>query len=183
MELDKIDTSKSKMQSVKQRFFALRNGVVADMLRKAGSPYRIIFGLNLPQLQQLAAVFGKDEELADLLWNDKSVRESRLLAPMLLDASALSPAKASAWLNDLTGSTEELDLLCHSLLRKVDFAEELFDTLCHDDEPLRRYVALRLGFALMNRCPEKIRDFAIKEKEKNNPVTLNVARQLSAEFE
>ncbi len=39
---------------IKQRLYAMRNGVIADSLRNAGSPYRSIFGLNLPQLTEIA---------------------------------------------------------------------------------------------------------------------------------
>ena len=35
----------NEMQIVKRHFFAMRNGIIADTLRRAGSPYHIIFGL------------------------------------------------------------------------------------------------------------------------------------------
>lgn len=58
----------SRLQHVKRRFFAMRNGVIADTYRRAGSPFRIIFGLNLPQITEIAAEFAPDSELAAELW-------------------------------------------------------------------------------------------------------------------
>ena len=45
----------NQMQIIKRRFFAMRNGIIADTLRKAGLDYRMIFGLNLPQITDIAA--------------------------------------------------------------------------------------------------------------------------------
>ena len=44
----------NQMQIIKRRFFAMRNGIIADTLRKAGLDYRMIFGLNLPQITDIA---------------------------------------------------------------------------------------------------------------------------------
>ena len=74
---------KKQMQHIKSRFFALRNGVIADRLRKSGSPYKIIFGLMLPQMEQIAGECVPSKELAEMLWNNRSTRESRLLASMV----------------------------------------------------------------------------------------------------
>ncbi len=46
-------TSYSRMQEMKRAIYAMRNGVVADALRSARSPYRFIMGVNLPQLKEI----------------------------------------------------------------------------------------------------------------------------------
>ena len=76
-------TQFNDMQVVKRRFFAMRNGAVADNMRKLGANYRIIFGLNLPQIVEIANETPHDEVLAEALWQIKSTRESQLLAPMI----------------------------------------------------------------------------------------------------
>ena len=53
--MEATETSFNDMQTVKRAFFAMRNGVIADTLRRAGSPFKIIFGLNLPQISEIAA--------------------------------------------------------------------------------------------------------------------------------
>ena len=52
----------------------MRNGIVADTLRKAGSPYRIIFGLNQPQISEIARVTGCNHEMAETLLADNHTR-------------------------------------------------------------------------------------------------------------
>ena len=64
------------MQTVKRRFFAMRNGVIADVLRKGGSPFRTIFGLNLPQIAEIAADTGK--------LPDNNIIHATITVPILL---------------------------------------------------------------------------------------------------
>lgn len=54
----------NQIQLIKRRFFAMRNGIVADTIRKVGFDYRMIFGLNLPQLKDIAAELPHTVELA-----------------------------------------------------------------------------------------------------------------------
>lgn len=137
------------MQQLKRRLFAMRNGVVADSLRRAGCPHRIIFGLNLPQLNEIAAEFGQSEELAEELWADKPLRESVLLAPMLFPVDKLTMEKA----RELAGGVmwyEDADILCFKLLRKASFAAELAAELCAKTDRLARYTGLRLYFTIIS---------------------------------
>jgi len=71
------------MQQIKHQFYAMRNGAIADNMRRQGAPYRIIFGVNLPQLNEIARNTAKSAEMAEALWNNTSTRESMLLAPMI----------------------------------------------------------------------------------------------------
>lgn len=80
------------IQEVKRYFFAYRNGVVADVLRRGGSGFRTLFGVQLAVLSQLAREIGYDDELARQLWEDSDVRESRLLSYYLMDPSHLTDA-------------------------------------------------------------------------------------------
>lgn len=143
MILEYKDTAYNPMQAVKRRFFALRNGILADTLRKAGSPYRFIFGLNLPQLMDLAGEIGKDNELADQLHANGTTRCSRLLAPMVHHRNSLDPEKASQWLNDVL-SHEEADVLCNQLIRHQPYAMELVEPLLTSELELPQYTGLRL---------------------------------------
>lgn len=104
------------MQMVKRRFFAMRNGVIADMLRRAGSPYRIIFGLNLPQIAEIAADCGRNASLARRLWANSTTRCSRLMAPMLMDAADFSRDEVIKMALEIADS-ETADIFCHRFLR------------------------------------------------------------------
>lgn len=128
------------LRDVKQRFFAFRNGLLADMLRRQGaSTHRTIFGLNVPQLREIAAEAGTDPELAELLWADADVRESRLLAPMVAAPTADAFGKM-----DRVQTAEEADILCHSLLRRCPDAMDAAKSRLADPAPLVQYCALRL---------------------------------------
>lgn len=137
------------MQSVKREFFALRNGVIADVMRRAGSPFRIIFGLNLPQLVEIAGRIGEDAELSQLLWENRSTRCSMLLAPMIMPREGLTMGRAAELVEE-SPSVEVVDVLCHRLLRHLDFAENLVEELMESAQDMNRYAGLRLAFNLLN---------------------------------
>lgn len=57
----------NQIQEIKRRFFAMRNGIVADTMRKGGLGYKMVFGLNLPQIVEIAADITPSRELAEQL--------------------------------------------------------------------------------------------------------------------
>lgn len=124
IHIDKVMT----LQEIKKEFFTYRNGAVADTLRKAGMPYAVIFGLNVPQLGDIARrVADKSEErdaLGRQLWADTKVRESRLLACWVLDPVKLSQEEAAEMMAAVQ-TREEADILAFRLLRRLPYAEEL----------------------------------------------------------
>lgn len=118
-------------KEVRKQMFAFRNGIIADTLRRAGLPHEVIFGLNLPQIKEIATPLLEAEEgasdceqtaatheLALRLWADEKCREARLLACHLFD-----PARADEeFLLGIVGSLrsrEEADVLRLRLLRKL----------------------------------------------------------------
>lgn len=169
----------SPMQMVKRRLFAMRNGVIADSLRKAGCPRRIVFGVNLPQLADIAAEFGPSRELADALWNDTACRESILLAPMMYPAQELSIEKARE-VCDAMLWPEDADILCFKLLRKASFAPELAAELCRSQLPISRYAGLRLWFNIVAQHPQEALEAAEAELSRQNPIS-NLASMLAEE--
>lgn len=133
-----------ELKEVKQQFFALRNGLLADSLRKQASlPHKLIFGLNIIQLRTLAVKIGRDSNLAATLWDDSDCRESRLLAPMI------QPEPQAGWLAEVR-TPEEADILCHASLRHHPRALELVQETALSPEPLLQYSTLRL---LLNLLP------------------------------
>ena len=140
--------SPERYAELKQRVYVMRNGVTADSLRSAGCPYRLIFGLNLPQLTEIAAEYGPDPEMARELRLHSDLRENVLLAPMLFPPEALTFDEALDWVNECRWA-EDADILCFKLLRRVPFAAELADALCASDRPLDRYTGLRLHLGIL----------------------------------
>lgn len=140
------------MQMIKRHLFAMRNGVIADTLRRGGSPFSIIFGVNLPQLTEIAATHGPDRELAEKLWANTTTRESMLLAPMLMPREDFSEDQAIRWAEQ-SPCPEVTDVLCLKLLRHQPYALDLVRKLADDPKPMSRYAALRL---MCNLAPQNI---------------------------
>lgn len=166
-----------ELREVKQRFFALRNGLLADMLRKQCQlPHKVIFGLNLPQIKQIAAEAGINNDLAAQLWADTDVRESRLLAPMLRSADT-----AALEMLLQVRSVEEADVLCHSLLRRCPKAEDAAIVTLKSPDPLIRYAALRLLLNLWPASSATLRN--VLRIIPFHPITDGIVRQISREIE
>ena len=79
----------------------MRNGAVADYMRRMGAPYKIIFGVNLPHLSEIASETVPSQELARQLWANSSTRESMLLAPMIFRRALHKTAQALAVCKDV----------------------------------------------------------------------------------
>lgn len=137
---------------LKQRVYVMRNGVVADTLRAGGCPYRLIFGLNLPQLREIAAEYGPDESLARELLAHPDLRENILMAMLLYPREALTVETAREWIGHVRW-TEDADLLCFTLLRHADFAPAIASELCGGDDRLHRYTGLRLWLSQASKAP------------------------------
>lgn len=176
MEISKFDSRFSQIQNIKRKFFALRNGALANQLRNTGAPYRIIFGLNQMQLKEIAQSIGKDSALAMELWKEDGVRESRLLAPMIMSVEDIN-LEMTKQLLDSIQTPEEADTLCNRLLRDMDCAKDI--ALKHYEEnpdiPLKRYAALRLLASNTVKWPHEALQVAISEKECKCPLTITAA--------
>lgn len=151
--MEESQTKYSPMQALKRAMFAMRNGVVADALRQGGSPFKIIFGVNLPQLAEIAARCGQSKEFACEVWANSTTRESMLIAPMLMPPEAFDRALALEWVSQVP-CPEVADVLCLKLLRRTDYALSLAVDLSASDVPLTRYTGLRLMCNLAPAHPE-----------------------------
>lgn len=135
------------MDNIKKEFFAFRNGITADILRKAGMPYKVIYGLQIPQIAQIAKQYTPDMNLADKLWDDKGVRESRLLATYLFPTGEVTMEKAIELMQSVQ-TQEESDMLAFRLLKRLPFAQSLLQIAAHElkiedyaAESLRRHLS------------------------------------------
>lgn len=122
------------IKEIKKFFFTYRNGMIADTLRKAGMDYKIIFGLNVPQLSDISRRINEDrEKLAEELWNDSEVRESRLLACWLFNPENVSEERAMEMMHSVK-TREEADILAFKLLRYLPFAKSLISETDTDSD-------------------------------------------------
>lgn len=135
--------NQSRLKEIKQQFFAFRNGMLADTLRTL-YPYKIIFGLNVPQLAEIYRNIGTDASLASLLWEEKHVRESRLLACYLFDVQSMDEETVMKLIADVQ-TQEEADMLSFRLLKHLPFAKEILDKTASADCEPERLVARSLA--------------------------------------
>lgn len=150
-----MSTDNRLIQEIRKEFFAFRNGIVADKLRKAGDPHSMIMGCLLVDIQAIAqrakGTIGDDEQLAALaqeLWNDTKSRECRLVAPMLYPVHEMTLEKALQW-SQTVETVEIADNLCHKLLRHTADADDLFRRLIADERPMVKYTGYRLLLNLL----------------------------------
>lgn len=192
------------MQRVKRRFFAMRNGDLAQQMAERGARYRINFGLNLPQVNEIARDFlpgGKehmavdggqpplpeDFDMADFarrLRDNTTTRESMLIAPMLFPVGELTEDEALEWVRSVP-TPEVADVLCLKLLRNHPSALVLVERLLSDESSLARYAALRLSLNLLQ-CgkvtPESILIPFETEESRREPLTVSLCRQIRDEI-
>ena len=68
---------------------------IAGMARFGITP-KINYGISMPKLQSMAKRIGKNHKLALELWKT-GVRDARLLASLIADPQAITPAQADSW--------------------------------------------------------------------------------------
>lgn len=173
-------TEFNEMQAVKRRFFAMRNGVVADALRKGGSKFRIIFGLNMPQISEIAAEAGTDRDLAEALWANRTTRESMLLAPMIFPLSEMTADKAVEMAGDID-DVEIADNYVLRVVRKIPYREAVIARLWNSDKAISRYMALRAVYADVETDSRRAVDMAEMEMARREPLTFNLARMVASD--
>lgn len=133
------------IKAIRQKFFVLRNGVLSDRLREAGYPYKLIFGLMIPDIASIAReIGGEDLSLARQLWVDDGVRESRLLACYLFPREGMTYNDAMALARSVK-TEEEADMLCFRLLKHLPFAAQIVDETRESEDPLARYLSRMLA--------------------------------------
>ncbi len=170
------------IQTIKRKLYAMRNGITADALRRAGSPHRLIFGVNLPQLSEIAANSPRSAEIARTLWNDTALRESMLLAPMLFPPEDMTYEESCRWLETSSG-TECADILCHKLLRHLPYARQLAFDYVEAQNPLWRYSAFRILWHFITGDSADILSAAQQELAKKEPMTTRLATQTIDEIQ
>lgn len=164
---------------LKQRVYVMRNGVLADQLRAAGCPYRLIWGVSLPQIKEIARENGYDRDAAMLFFGLDSLRENFLTAVMLFPPDGLGRDDVAPWLDRMRWS-EDADVLTHTLLLGQPYADEVAEELTRSDDRLRRYAGLRLYLGLVQRHP--VESLAAARREAERPDALsNLAAMLADE--
>lgn len=122
------------INDIKKELRASMNGILSARMREAGMPFRLIFGVELPRLRSIADEFPQDAELADQLWS-QNIRETRLLAIMLMPPKDFTPERANAWAETMI-TAEEAQVLAMILLPKTNEAKQVCLDWLGEGKPL-----------------------------------------------
>ncbi|MDE7092625.1 MAG: hypothetical protein K2O43_04290, partial [Muribaculaceae bacterium] len=80
-------------------------------------------------------------------------------------------------------STEVVDIICHRLVRHLDFAPALADDLIKSPASMSRYAALRLYLNIISKYTDQALAAARSEDHRNDSLTQSIARQIIDESE
>lgn len=108
---------------IKKELRASMNGILSARMRNAGMPFRLIYGVELPRLRNIATEFPQDATLANHLWQ-LNIRETRLLAIMLMPVDDFTTENATSWAETMV-TAEEAQILAMVLLPKHNEAGKL----------------------------------------------------------
>jgi len=114
-------------------------------MARFGITAKCVYGVSIPVLRNMAKEIGKDQKLAQKLWDHES-RETRILAAMVGEPEKISERQMDIWVNGFD-SWEVCDQAIMNLFEKTTYAyQKAFEWYKRDEEFVRR-----AGFVLMAR--------------------------------
>lgn len=122
-----------EVKEIKQSFRLLMNGVTASSMRQKGVEYKLNWGVNILDLQRMAADYGKDYELAVELWKE-DIRECKLLATMIMPAEEMPSEMVDIWMEQ-TRSQEMIEMAVFNLYQHLPYAaQKAFQWMAADND-------------------------------------------------
>ena len=175
----------SRINDIKSELRLYMNGMLAQSLRERGLRYRLIFGIELPRLKEIAARYEQDHNLSQALWKE-DIRECRILAGYLQPADSFLPEMADIWL-DAMHDTEIIDYTCINLFRRLPYAKDKALQWIASDAVLTQYAGYRLMSHLLRsneasplspRDRDELFDQAEATASSSNPLLQQIAREI-----
>lgn len=118
------------------------NGVTAASMREKGLNYKLIWGISIQHLQEMAAeIIEKTPDvedqfvLATQLW-DEDIRECKILATLVMPHELLNKETAEQWVASLT-TQEMAEWLSFNLLRYTPYAREIAEKAIESNNRLQ----------------------------------------------
>lgn len=104
-----------------KRSFRLRmNGIVSASMRQKGVQGYLNWGIQFPELRQMAQSYDQDYDLAIALWKE-NVRECKILATLLMPRRVMSHDMVSLWMEQ-TETLEIGEYATYNVFQYVDNA-------------------------------------------------------------
>ncbi len=122
-----------EIRKIKKALRSNMNGVLSAQMREAGMPYKLVFGVQLPALQHIASEFQPNRKLAQALWNE-SIRESKMLACMLMPADEFTSEIADIWVQEIPTAEIAQIFVMHLFCKSPKSAETAFEWIASEEE-------------------------------------------------
>lgn len=111
---------KEQLREIKTQLRLSMNGVASQSMREKGLVYKLNFGVELPRIKGIAAIYEKNHELAQELWKE-DIRECKILAGMLQPVDTFFPEIADIWVENIA-NMEIAELTCMNLFQNLPYA-------------------------------------------------------------
>lgn len=132
------------MRVIKAELRSAMNGIASAAIRQSGMGYKLVFGVELPRLRQIASEFmpsspdenSRARRLAVALW-DENIRECKMLAILIFPPTEFDGDMADVWISSLQPQQAELaQLLSMEILCRLPQAADLSFLWMADERPL-----------------------------------------------
>ena len=130
------------VRQIKAQLRLFMNGVLSQSLREKGLKYRLIFGVELPRLKEIASGYEQSHELAQALWKE-DIRECKILAAYLQPTETFDPELADFWMEGIS-NTELADYVCMALFRRLPYASQKAFQWMASEHRMEVYTGFRL---------------------------------------
>jgi len=139
--LDNNDSEKN-YQALISKIKLLRNGDIADAMKRTGAEYKMNWGVSLVILRQIAKEFQPDHVLALKLWN-KQWRETMILATLLDEPQKVTEEQMDFWTKSFENN-ETAEIASTHLWVKSKFAFAKALEWCRGKKHLVRFTGIHL---------------------------------------
>ena len=115
-------TFAEQLREIKKELRGVMNGVVSQSMREKGLNYKVIFGVELHRLREMAETLPHSPELAGMLWKE-NIRECRLLAAMIYPPEKFGDDLADLWVEQMN-FPEEAECTVMHLFQYLPYASQ-----------------------------------------------------------
>ena len=122
------------IRDIRKRLRLAMNGVISTSMREKGMNYKLIFGVPIRELKQIAKDYKEQAsaDLAEALWKE-DVRELKILATMLYPHEQFTHTKVEEWVSAVS-YMEIAEQLARNLLCKIEEPDEAATHLWYNRE-------------------------------------------------
>jgi len=137
----------SRSAEILRELRALANPAALEGMARYGIDTSSALGLSVPTIRAISRRVGKDQGLAEKLW-DSGLREARILASMVADPSAITRSTMDRWVRDFT-SWDVCDACCCDLFDRTPFVWQKIPKWAAAGSGARREYVRRAAFSTL----------------------------------